>query len=293
MSDMPSDFWAGWVVVLTVTSLGFMVWLVYSVYFTASPDEEASPVWDENLSEGSNPAPMWWFWLILSLLVISVVYLMLYPGLGSYSGFLNWTQGGRLERSYDAYDQKFSDLRALVSQASLPVLHNNSVAMASAARVFDENCAACHGPDARGQASLFPDLRDDVWQWGASEQQIEQTIRAGRTGVMPGWAAALGDAGVEAVTSYVLAAAAGDDVAGHPGKASYTQICAVCHAADGSGNALLGGPSLVDGVWLYGGDQAAVRHSIAVGRTGVMPAFGERLDDTQVRMLVAWLTAVR
>ena len=35
---------------------------------------------------------------------------------------------------------------------------------------------------------------------------------------------------------------------------------------------------------------AALRHSIAMGRTGKMPAFGERLDETQIRLLVALLS---
>ena len=138
---------------------------------------------------------------------------------------------------------------------------------------------------------MFPNLRDDVWQWGGSEQQLEQTIRAGRTGVMPGWAAALGETGLQEVTAYLSAAGDGEDVAQHPGKVRYQQICAACHGPDGTGNALLGGPNLIDDVWLYGGDAESVRHSIAVGRTGIMPAFAGRLDDTQVRMLVAWLTA--
>jgi mono/diheme cytochrome c family protein len=36
--------------------------------------------------------------------------------------------------------------------------------MASAQRVFEQNCAACHGHDAKGQAALFPDLKDADWQ---------------------------------------------------------------------------------------------------------------------------------
>jgi mono/diheme cytochrome c family protein len=34
-----------------------------------------------------------------------------------------------------------------------------------------------------------------------------------------------------------------------------------------------------------------VVESIANGRNGVMPAFGERLDATQIRLLAAWLKA--
>ena len=29
----------------------------------------------------------------------------------------------------------------------------------------------------------------------------------------------------------------------------------------------------------------------ADGRTGIMPGFGERLDDTQIKALTAWLAA--
>ncbi len=67
--------------------------------------------------------------------------------------------------------------------------------------------------------------------------------------------------------------------------------CAACHGPDGAGNAMLGASALNDDVWLYGGSLDAIRTSIADGRMGVMPAFGERLDDTQIRLLVAWLSA--
>ena len=89
MPELPTDFWTGWIATITVVSLTGLGWLVYRVYF--SPDassEQTPPVWDGDLHEGEHPAPMWWFWLILASLVISVLYLMLYPGLGSYSGAL-------------------------------------------------------------------------------------------------------------------------------------------------------------------------------------------------------------
>ena len=97
MADMPTDFWAGWIIVLTAVSVLGFCWLVFSIYFSANREEqEESPVWDETLTEGDNPAPMWWFWMTLAALVITVIYLMLYPGLGSFSGALKWSQHGRL-----------------------------------------------------------------------------------------------------------------------------------------------------------------------------------------------------
>ena len=288
MADMPSDFWAGWIAVITIVSFAGLVWLIFSVYFSEEAPHD-SPVWDENLREGANPAPMWWFWMILSLLVISVIYLMLYPGLGSYAGALKWSQGGRLNESLVAFETEFAGVRKLIAEAQLETLHADSALMASGQRVFDRNCAVCHGYDAAGQAAHFPDLTDAVWQWGGDPAQIEQSIRSGRIGVMVGWAQVLGDEGVNDVADYVRRLGTGE-VDGHAGQVPYNQFCVACHALDGTGNTALGAPSLVDDVWLYGESDAALRESIATGRTGEMPAFGERLDDTQIRLLVALLT---
>lgn len=293
MADMPSDFWSGWIIVLTVTSFIGLAWLIFSIYSSASDvHEEAGegPVWDGNLREGSNPAPLWWFWLILALMVFSVVYLMLYPGLGSFKGALKWSQGGRLNDAMVIYEQEFGGIRSLIAEAQYDTLQADDALMRSAQRVFDRNCAVCHGYDAAGQAAMFPDLTDAEWQWGGTAAQIESTIRGGRIAAMVSWSQILGgDEGVSRVANYVRVLGS-DDADGHPGQAQYNTFCIACHGANGSGNAALGAPSLVDDVWLYGNNDEAVLESIANGRSGEMPAFGERLDDTQIRLLVAMLT---
>lgn len=291
MADMPTDFWGGWIVVITVVSLLGLTWLIFSIYFSANKHEESkSPVWDETLSEGSHAAPMWWFWMILIALVISVVYLMLYPGLGSFSGVLKWSQGGRLDHSLTSYNEKFAPLRQNIMQLSISELQNDSDIMDSAGRIFTQNCAACHGPSGEGQAFAFPNLRDKDWQWGGSESAIEQTLRQGRQAVMIGWQNVIGDEGVSQVINYVKTLS--PSVASTPdaqGEKLYQQYCIACHGAAGEGNAVLGAPRLADDIWLYGNSDVALRHTVAIGRNGVMPAFDKRLEDTQIRMLVAWL----
>lgn len=289
MADLPGDFWGGWIAVITVLSLVALAWLTYSVYFTSGKEvEHESPVWDGNLREGPNPAPMWWFWLILAMLVFTVIYLMLYPGLGSYAGALKWSQGGRLDESFARYEIEFAPARAGLLAASHSELQANPEAMRAARGLFSRNCAACHGEDAAGRASRFPSLVDDAWQWGGSVEQVEQTIRHGRQAAMPPLGAVLGDEGVRQVADYVQSMAGIADT--HPGKVKYRQFCVACHGADGEGNPALGAPSLADNVWLYGNALNVISASIAEGRNGVMPAFGERLDDVQIRLLVAWLT---
>ena len=291
MSDMPSDFWSGWIIVITVLSFAALAWLVSSVYFSPRETTKAErPTWDENLRKGSNPAPLWWFWFILALMVFTVLYLMLYPGLGSFKGALVWSQGGQLQKSEQRFETEFGGIRNLIVEARLETLQSDNALMHSAQRVFDRECAVCHGYQAQGQAALFPSLIDDEWQWGGTPEQIEASIRNGRIAAMVGWSQLLGgDEGVRNVADYVKALGT-DEANGHPGQAQYNMFCVACHLADGSGNPMLGAPSLIDDVWLYGDNDAALYESIANGRTGEMPAFDARLDETQIRLLVALLT---
>lgn len=289
MADLPTGFWSGWIIVLTGVSLATLIWLVLSVYFAPGANEhsEAEPVWDNDLREGSNAPPLWWFWMLLAALVFSLIYLMLYPGLGSYKGLLNWSQGKRIVESYETYDTSFQEIRADIASKNLAEIQNDLDLMQVAERIFRRECSACHGPDGRGQASLFPNLMDIDWQWGASPEQIEQTIRGGRVANMLAWQAILGDENVGQVADYV-ANFSDSDVA-HPGRVVFQQSCAACHGLDGVGNPLLGAPNLTDNIWLYGGDLETVRASIAAGRNGVMPSFEKRLDDAQIKLLVAML----
>ena len=291
MADMPQDFWSGWIVLLFAIGFAGLAWLVVSIYTGTveevhGPDDE--PVWDGSLREGANPAPLWWFWLLLAAMVFSVVYLMLYPGLGSFAGAFRWSQGGQYEDHAREFTNEFAGIRSGLADMRIADLANDAAAMNSAQRLFLDNCSACHGSDAGGQAKLFPSLRDADWQWGGSAEQIEETIRSGRRAVMIPWQAVLGDEGVANVAGFVSTLASGG-VQGHPGAAQYRQLCVACHGPTGEGNALLGAPRLNDTLWLYGGDAPELRSSIALGRNGEMPAFGTRLDAVQIRLLVAWL----
>jgi len=291
VADLPSEFWGGWIVAITVVSFVALLWLIIDVY-RGGPDGNEHLVWDETLREGAKPAPIWWFWFILALMTISVVYLMLYPGLGTYRGALGWSMGGRIEERFVDYEGQFGTQRRLVLKTPLAELANSNSAMQSAWRVFNNNCSSCHGHDAAGQARTFPDLTDAAWQWGSEESQVIATIDSGRQAAMPGWAAVVGQPGVEQLTSYVLALSHGEaESAAAEGGTLFQQYCAACHGPEGAGNPQLGAPALNDAAWNYGGGRADVLESIANGRSGIMPAFGARLDETEIRLLAAWLKA--
>jgi len=104
----------------------------------------------------------------------------------------------------------------------------------------------------------------------------------------------LGDDGVIEVAHYVSSLSDPSEVHDvSKGQTLYTKYCVACHGVTGEGNAAIGAPKLSDRIWLYGGGREIIEQSIAHGRNGHMPAFNDRLDDTQIRMLIAWLTQGR
>ena len=70
--------------------------------------------------------------------------------------------------------------------------------------VFAENCASCHGEDAKGMAETgAPNLADSLWLYGSGEDAVAAQIRAPKHGVMPAWLPRLGDAKVKELAVYV------------------------------------------------------------------------------------------
>ena len=216
---------------------------------------------------------------------------MLYPGVGTFSGVLRWSQGGELADSHADYAAEFGERRERIVEVAVEELLDEPRVVEAGASVFAVHCAACHGQAATGQADLFPNLLDLHWQWGDSPEAIATTIRSGRVAIMPPLEATLGEAGVAAMADYVLAL--GEGRAGGPefdgARTRYGETCIACHGADATGNSLLGAPDLTAGVYAYGGDLDSIRATIASGRQGQMPAFGGRLDETQIKLVTVWI----
>ncbi len=291
-----SRFWSGWVMFLVVLNLGITLFLfVWSqrLRIPTRADGTTGHVWAHGvLREGVRRLPLWWVLFSAGMFIVGFVYLALYPGFGAYEGRLGWTSAGEWRRDTQANDAKLAATLQPLSSLSVEQLAQNDSARTLGRRLFLDNCAACHGSAATGNQSLgAPNLIDGDWLYGADT--LMASILDGRTGIMPPWGAALGHEGVNEVASYVLSLsgvkAPADWVAG--GKTRYETMCVACHGADGRGNAALGAPDLTDHVWLYGNDFASVTASIANGRSGVMPAWRNRLSEDQIRMIAAWLHA--
>ena len=292
MSQFTSAFWDVYIGAITLVSIvACAVFLkVQSVRRTVEPDTTGH-VWDEDLQEYNNPMPRWWAWLFYLTVIFSLGYLVFYPGLGSYSGTLGWSQVKQFEEETRAADARFGPIYEKFAAQEVAALAKNREALAIGQKLFLNHCAQCHASDGAGSRG-FPNLTDADWLWGGSPEAIKTSITDGRTGVMPPMGAAVGgDAGAKDVAHYVysLSGRTHDTLRAFTGKASFQKACAACHGADGKGNPQLGAPNLADSIWLHGSSEAAIIEQIMKGRTSRMPAHKDLLTPAKIHLLTAYV----
>jgi len=292
MSDFFSSGWSIFVAATTIISLVACLVLLAIAARTRvmAADNSTGHVWDEDLIELNNPLPRWWAILFVLTVVFAGVYLVLYPGLGSYAGSLGWTSRGQLQTELDKTQATMAPLYAKFTGRPVQELAQDPDAMGIGERLYQNNCAQCHGSDARGSRG-FPNLTDSDWLYGGSHEKIIETLTLGRRGNMPALGAALGGPeDVRNVAHYVLRLSGSphNDVAAQLGKAKWG-VCAACHGADGKGNQALGAPNLTDRIWLHGWGEQAISRIITQGKLNVMPAQAERLSTAQINVLAAYV----
>jgi cytochrome c oxidase cbb3-type subunit 3 len=167
------------------------------------------------------------------------------------------------------------------------------------ATLFGDNCAACHGLDARGGPG-FPNLAEAPTLWGDDPDTIAETIRVGINSTHPetrfaqmlafGRDQMLDRASIQAVVAYVrgLSDPAVSDTTG-TGAQIFADNCAGCHGDDATGIPGSGAPNLADGYWIYGGDQDTVYHTVFNGRQGHMPQWEHRLSPVDIKLLTLYV----
>jgi cytochrome c oxidase cbb3-type subunit 3 len=305
MSDFTSDFWNWWVILLVVGGIAYCSYLLLATgrmrVKTAAkggPVELTGHTWDGDLAEYNNPLPRWWMWLFWITIVFSIVYLVLYPGLGKAPGILRWTSAGVHATETAEADAKTKPLYDKYLAMDLKQVAADPVAHAMGERIFLNTCAQCHGSDAGGGRG-FPNLKDNDWLYGGAPETIRETITNGRMGVMPPQLAVLGsEDDVKNVVAYVrsLSGLSHDSLKAQLGKPKFQTICAACHGVDGKGNQAIGAPNLTDSVWLYGSSEATITEGVMKGRnmnvtpgTTTMPSFKDMLGAGKIQLVAAYV----
>jgi len=288
-----TTFWSAWVWFWTLGMLFSLSWVLYSNYKAGNStiDHHRRHETHDGIGEAFAPIPKWWAMTMGGTIIFAFLYLFLFPGLGLYPGVLGWTSAKTLAREQEKLNPKTNEL--LASYAATPVteLMQDNNAMLLGRRVFRNNCAVCHGDEAKGQ-QYFPNLTDNDWLYGGTEEAIKHTLVNGRKGAMPSWSKQLSDQQIQDVADYVRHFSQPEVHANAEGEKIFGMFCGACHGKDAKGSQSLGAPNLTDDIWLYGGSNADVRITLQMGRNGHMPAQQARLGDDKIHLLTAYVMSL-
>jgi len=293
MSDFTSSFWPMFITVIALGGIfgcALLLWKTSKMKVATNSDNTSGHVWDEDIREMNNPLPRWWVGMFIITIIFSLFYLAAYPGLGSFAGKLGWTETKQYDQEVATANKALEPMYAKFAAMKTEDLAKNPEAKAIGERLFMNNCAQCHGSDAKGSRG-FPNLTDNDWLHGGSPAKIEETITGGRIGMMPPMAAAVGTPeDVKNVANYVLSLSGSMHDSGRAGlgKEKFA-VCAACHGADGKGNQDIGSANLTDNIWLHGAGEAAIIKRINEGKVNVMPVWKDKFTPAQIHVLAAYV----
>lgn len=311
-----SIFWTLWISIITLTVIAGCAVLLNAVTKNTTGIEEGKPMPHtfDGIQELNNPLPKWWIGLFWFTIVIGLIYSFAFPAYtANWNGLLNWTSAeksittvqeskelaetsqSQYQREINSAEQKYGEVFKQLAYdqngnyKDLTIVAQDPEAIKVGQRLFLQNCAQCHGSDARGSTG-FPNLTDNDWLYGGDPDTIKETIMHGRQGAMPAWAEILGEQGIKEVTSYALKLSGRrvNLIEANAGEERFV-VCSACHGAEGKGMQAVGAPNLTDTVWLYGGSRKAVEDSIRNGRNGVMPAWDKVLGEDKVHLISAYV----
>ncbi|GGE37278.1 Cbb3-type cytochrome c oxidase subunit CcoP [Primorskyibacter flagellatus] len=264
--------------------------------------------WD-GIEELNTPLPRWWLWTFYACIVWGIGYTIAYPAWPMISratgGVLGYSTRGEVAAEIDAVAQSNAAINDRLASVPLTDIAGdpelNQYAVSAGGAVFMTWCAQCHGSGAAG-AKGYPNLLDDDWLWGGDMEAIHQTIANGvrneegddpRYSEMPAFGRddLLEKGDIEAVVNYVMSLSGTPVDAGQvaAGAVVFADNCASCHGENGTGDRDQGAPNLADAIWLYGGDYPTLIETVSNARFGVMPAWGPRLSEAQIRAVSAYV----
>jgi cytochrome c oxidase cbb3-type subunit 3 len=267
------------------------------------------------LKELNTPVPRVLYFFLTLAFLFSVGYWVLMPawplGVTYTRGLLDIDQRAlvtaslqeaELERSIWSKRIEAEDFATIQSDRKLM-----DVVRETGRTLFGNNCAACHGVDARGGPG-FPNLTTTSWLWGGKPEDIFNTIRVGvnsahadtHVSQMPAFGRdqMISRLDVLKVASFIYSLSHPDSKDIDParieaGKAIFAANCVACHGSDANGNPDVGAPNLTDRFWIYGGDFETIDTTVWGGRQGHMPTWEDRLSKLDRKILTLYLVDKR
>ncbi|MEZ9001454.1 c-type cytochrome [Vibrio splendidus] len=285
-----STFWNLWAVLLTLIFFILMVSVVVKYWRSNhKADHDHTIGTFDGIEEKDAPPPKLLFVSYAVAFLLSAGYLVLYPGLGEWEGLVDWEQSDdKLSSPSTTLNEQFaqSSETTLEGLAAVPEIMN------SGRILFQTHCAACHRDNAQGQKH-FPNLIDQEWLYGGSDEAVIHSIAKGRNGAMPGWSEIMRPDEVAKVSYYLASLNQRHtdvpEVKVKVGKELFVKYCSSCHADGSVANPEIGVPDLSDDIWLHGGSIEEIQHTINKGLNNLMPAFDEQLTENEILALGAYI----
>lgn len=262
--------------------------------------------WD-GIEELNNPLPRWWLWTFYVTIFWAVAYTIAYPAWpmisGATAGILGYSTRAEVAENIQAHEAKNEALVAELNAADLTSLQPSDdlhrYAVSRGGAVFRAQCSQCHGSGAAGAVG-YPNLLDNDWLWGGDLESIRYSVQHGirndqdddaRYSEMPVFGEMLEDEEITSVVEHVISLSGSDydQALAEQGAEVYADNCSACHGDEGMGDREQGAPNLSDAIWLYGGSREAITYSVRNSRFGVMPPWGQRLSEEDVRAVSVYV----
>lgn len=260
----------------------------------------------DGIEELNTPMPRWWLITFYLTIIWGVGYTIAYPAWpmisGATAGLLGYATRAEVTEAIATHEAAnaalVDDLVATELASFDPQSDLHRYAVARGASVFRAQCSQCHGSGAAG-ALGYPNLLDNDWLWGGALEEIAHSVRHGirnetdddaHWSEMPAFGASLEPEEIDTLVRFIPTLPQADwDSAG---GVLFADNCASCHGDTGLGDRTQGAPNLADAIWLYGGDPESLQQTITYARFGVMPAWGQRLSEADVRAVSTYVHAL-
>ena len=268
------------------------------------------------IKELNTPVPKPVYFFLVTMGVFALGWTLLMPswpyGTGYFKGLLGVDQKQAVAKSIKEATAERANWMTRIEKEDLAQIQSDTDLMRTVREdgrtLFGDNCAACHGANARGNKG-FPNIAESPMLWGDDPQTVLQTVTAGINGADPNTRVsqmlAFGRDGM--LTQEQVSLLAGfvtslsdpamvtdknkEDIA--KGKDLFVTNCVACHGKDAKGLVESGAPNLTDQYWIYGGSRGDIYQTIFSGRQGHMPSWGARLTPAQIKIITLYLLDLR
>jgi quinol-cytochrome oxidoreductase complex cytochrome b subunit/mono/diheme cytochrome c family protein len=216
-----------------------------------------------------------------------------------------------------ATDVRMKEPAQAVAQTRAPAERAGPIQRADVAKVYNTNCAACHGVDGsakqiRTGLPTIPDFTSLAWQMSQTDLEITHRIQDGNEPLMPAYRDKLSQQEILALAVYVRAFAITATeptlptpipsppaavVARMPPAQVYRAYCLACHDADGRGQTVRKAmpeiPDFADLKWNASRKDADLKLSILDGKGKFMLPMKDKLGSADVDQVVAYVRNFR